>query len=161
MDLPQLHMTNVWVSITECDSTTNSNMSCMELVLCSNDIHKFVPIHSVHCFHVQARKGIVGMALSSENKSCFCPNLSEFSIVDQPLSHYDMSDCRDACFAICLQSSHTGSVVYVLEFFLYQGLATHKYVWSFLSLLFPILKSRLISFRMDGMWEGNKRGISG
>ena len=88
-DLPQLHMTNVWGPIAECVSNTYDNRSCIELAFSTNDILEFMPTDSVHCIHVQARKGIVGMVLTSENKSCFCPNLSEFSIVDQPLSHYE------------------------------------------------------------------------
>ncbi|KAL1543585.1 protein NLP6-like isoform X1 [Salvia divinorum] len=146
--LPQLYMANVWVPIAKCASTTTNNRSCMELALSTDNISKFMPTDSVPWIHVKARKGMVGMVLASENKSCFCPNLSEFSIVDQPLSHYDMSDRRDACFAICLQSSDTGNLLYVMEFFLYQGPATHKYVGSFLSLLLPIIKHELESFKL-------------
>ncbi|KAL1562986.1 protein NLP7-like [Salvia divinorum] len=124
---PQLLMANVWIPVGDCLSSTNNNMSCMELALSTKDNLKFMPTDSVHWWiHVQARKGIIGMVLASENKSCFCPNLSEFSIVDQPLSHYDMSDRRDVCFAICLQSSHTGYLLYVVEFFLCQETEKRK-----------------------------------
>ena len=88
------------------------------------------------------------MVLASENQSCFCPNSSEFSIVDQPTLHYDMLDRRDVCFAICLHNSDTGNLVYVIEFFFYQGPATHMYVGSFLSLLLPIIKDKLRSFKL-------------
>ncbi|XP_047978503.1 uncharacterized protein LOC125220375 [Salvia hispanica] len=147
-NLPQVHTMNVWVPNEECVSSTNINRSCMELALSTKYYLDFMPTHSVHCIHVQDRKGIIGMVLASENKSCFCQNLSEFSIIDQPLSHYDMSDRLDACFALCLQSSHTGNLVYVVEFFLYQGPTTYKHVGSFLSLLLPIIKHELKSFKM-------------
>ncbi|KAL1543587.1 protein NLP6-like isoform X3 [Salvia divinorum] len=146
--IPNFHMANVWVPTGECVNTTNTNRSSMELAFSTNYFTKSMATDSVQRIHVQARKGMVGMVLASENKSCFCPNLSEFSIVDQPMSHYDMSDRRDVCFAICLQSSHTGYLLYVLEFFLYQGPATYKYVQSFLSLLLPIIKHALRSFKM-------------
>ncbi|XP_042017297.1 protein NLP6-like isoform X2 [Salvia splendens] len=130
--IPQLYMANVWVPTGDCE-----------------------PVHRIHVrarkghrIHVQARKGMIGMVLASENKSCFCPNLSEFSIVDHTMSHYDMRDRREVCFAICLQSSDSGNLVYVMEFFLYQGPATHMYVGSFLSLLLPILKHGLRSFKL-------------
>ncbi|XP_042017789.1 uncharacterized protein LOC121765656 [Salvia splendens] len=146
--IPQLYMANVWVPTGDCGSTTNSNRNCMELTFSTNYMMEPMATYSVHGIHVQARKGMIGMALASENKSCFCPNLSEFSIVDHPMSHYDMRDRREVCFAICLQSSDSGNLVYVMEFFLYQGPATHMYVGSFLSLLLPILKHGLRSFKM-------------
>ncbi|XP_047954959.1 protein NLP6-like isoform X2 [Salvia hispanica] len=146
--IPQLYMTNVWVPTRDCGGTTNSNRSCMELTFSTNDFMKSMATNSVHGIHVQARKGMIGMVLASENKSCFCPNLSEFSIVDHPMSHYDMRDRRDVCFAICLQSSDTGNLVYVMEFFLYQGPATRMDVGSFLSLLLPIIKHALRSFKL-------------
>ena len=146
-DLPQLHMANVWVSTGEC-VTINTNWSCMDLAFSTNYYWKIMPTDSVHWIHIQPGKGMIGMVLASENKSCFCPNLSEFGIVDQPLSHYDMSARRDACFAICLQSPHTGHLLYVVEFFLCQGPATCKYVRSVLSLLLPIVMYELRSCKL-------------
>ncbi|KAH6771661.1 hypothetical protein C2S51_010065 [Perilla frutescens var. frutescens] len=146
--IPQLHMVNVWVPKGECFSS-NSNVSCMELALSTKALWKFMPTNQVHCIHVQTRKGIVGMVLASENKSCFCRNLCEFSIVDQPLSHYDMSEKRDVCcFAICLESSHTRDLLYVIEFFLYQGPSTYENLLSFLNFLLPIMKRELKSFKI-------------
>lgn len=116
-------MANVWVPIgDQCVASVESNSSCMKLALSTNQIGKFMPTDQVHRIHVHARKGMVGMVLASEEKSCFCRNLCEFSIADQPLSHYEISDRRDLCFAICLQSSLTNDLLYVVEFFLYQGL---------------------------------------
>lgn len=91
---------------------------------------------------------MIGMVLASENSSCFCRNLSEFSRADQPLSHIEMFERREVCLAICLQSSHTGELLYVVEFFLYAGPPTYEYVKSFLNFLLPILKHELKSFKM-------------
>lgn len=81
-NIPQLHMANVWVPYGECVTSTNSNMTCMELALCSNQLGKFMPINQLHWLHNRTGKGIVGMVLASEDKSCFCRNMCEFSIAD-------------------------------------------------------------------------------
>lgn len=97
---------------------------------------------------VQTGRGIVGMALASKHKLCFCRNLCNFSIADDPLAHYSQRDRADVCFAICLRSSHTGNLLYVLQFFLFQGPANIEYLYSFLYNLFPILKQQLTSFKV-------------
>ncbi|KAG6423848.1 hypothetical protein SASPL_114252 [Salvia splendens] len=66
---PQFHMANVWVPAEDCLSSTSNNMSCMEMALSTKYNLKFMPTDSVHWIHVQARKGIIGMVLASENKS--------------------------------------------------------------------------------------------
>lgn len=124
IDIPQLHMAKVSVPNGECVTSIGTNMSYMELAFSTNYDLTIMPVYQVHWIHVKTRKGIVGMVLASESKSCFCRNLYEFSIADQPLSHFEMKERRDACFAICFQSSHTADLLYVLEFFLYQGPAT-------------------------------------
>ncbi|KAH6812416.1 hypothetical protein C2S51_026178 [Perilla frutescens var. frutescens] len=148
--IPQLHMANVWVPNGECVGTnnSNSNQTCMELAWSTNGRWDFVPTDQVRWIHVPTRKGIVGMVLASENKSCFCGNLSEFSIVDQPLAHYERRERRNVCFAICLQSSHTGDLLYVLEFFLNEGPSAFEYLRSFLNFLLPIIKQELGTFKM-------------
>ncbi|XP_057801128.1 protein NLP6-like [Salvia miltiorrhiza] len=144
--IPQLHMANVWVPKEDCDISTN--MSCMKLEFSTNEILNSMHTDEVNWIHVQSKKGIVGMVLASENKSCFCLNLYELSIVDQPLSHFEMSERYDVCFAICLQSSHTGELPYVAEFFLYPVPATYEYLRSFLNFLLKMMKQELKSFKM-------------
>lgn len=120
----------------------------MALLSSTNDIDSFLPTDEVHWIHVQPKKGIIGMLLASENNACFCRNLCEFTIADHPLSHFEMSRRCDACFAMCLQSSHTGDLVYVVEFFLIQGPATYEYLRSFLNFLLPMMKHELKSFKL-------------
>ncbi|KAG6388574.1 hypothetical protein SASPL_150004 [Salvia splendens] len=145
-DIPQLEATHVWVHNGECVSVTDTNVRCMELALYYAYFDKYVPAYDVHTIHVRSRKGIVGSAMASENKAYFFPSLYEFGIDDQPL--FERRKSSSACFAVCLQSSHTGGLVYVMEFFLYPGPSTYSYVRSFLALLLPIMKHGLKSFKM-------------
>ncbi|KAL3834401.1 hypothetical protein ACJIZ3_009137 [Penstemon smallii] len=70
-------------------------------------------------FHgVQMGKGVAGTALKSQNKMCFCKSLCHFNIIDYPLAHFAQQARLNVSFAICLQSSHTGNEIYVIEFFL-------------------------------------------
>ncbi|KAL8557217.1 hypothetical protein ACS0TY_004601 [Phlomoides rotata] len=142
--IPQLFHDDVWVTYNKCESIS-SNICCMERLECTNTVLLDWPNNFRH---VQTGKGIVGLVLASENKLWFCRNLCDFSIVEQPLSHYLQRDRLDVCFAICLQSSHTGNLLYVLQFFLHQGPAKFEYLSSFLRILFPILKKELTSFKV-------------
>lgn len=98
--------------------------------------------------YVEPKIGILGMILESESKSCFCRNIFGFSISEQPLAHMTRSGRCNVCFGICLQSSHTGDLLYVFEFFLYQGPATNEYILSFLNFLLPIIKYELKTFKL-------------
>lgn len=146
--IPQLYKANAWVPYEECAGTNTDVMSCMELALSSESTSQSMPTDQVRWVHVQPKKGIIGRVLASESQSCFCRNLRGFSIADQPLSHYEMSERCDVCFAITLRSSLTQDLVYVLVFFLYQGPATYEYLKTFLSFLLPIMKQTLKTFKM-------------
>ncbi|KAI3453573.1 hypothetical protein Pfo_010236 [Paulownia fortunei] len=142
--IPQLYLAEVWVPCSQCIS---NNVSCVELALSTYDEWEF--LRSMYKFnHVQTGKGIVGMLLASENKSCFCRNSCDFSIAEEPLAHYAQVVRLDVCFAICLQSSHTGNLLYVLKFFLNQGPGKHEYLPSFLNSLLQIMKQQLKSFKV-------------
>ncbi|KAJ1399216.1 RWP-RK domain [Sesbania bispinosa] len=67
--------------------------------------------------HLQQGQGVAGRAFMSHNM-CFCGNITQFCKTDYPLVHYALMFGLTSCFAICLQSSHTGNDDYVLEFFL-------------------------------------------
>lgn len=140
--IPQLYKARVWVPYEECASISMGNiLSCMELAWSTQSL----PMDQIH---VQTKKGMLGMVLASENKSCFCRDLCELSIADQPLAHYERLERLDVCFAICLHSSHTGDLLYVLEFFLCQGPTTCEYLMSFLNILLPIIKHELKMFKL-------------
>lgn len=67
--------------------------------------------------HLQQGQGVGGRAFLSGNM-CFCGNITQFSKIDYPLVHYALMFGLTSCFAICLQSAHTGNDDYILEFFL-------------------------------------------
>ncbi|KAG5133863.1 hypothetical protein JHK82_025051 [Glycine max] len=71
--------------------------------------------------HLQQGQGVAGRAFLSHNM-CFCGNIAQFCKTEYPLVHYALMFGLTSCFAVCLQSSHTGNDDYVLEFFLPPGI---------------------------------------
>lgn len=66
--------------------------------------------------HLQKEQGVAGRAYSSY-RSCFSSDITQFSKTEYPLVHYARMFGLKSCLAICLQSKHTGSDDYILEFF--------------------------------------------
>ncbi|XXG90057.1 hypothetical protein AAC387_Pa12g1911 [Persea americana] len=66
--------------------------------------------------HLQKEQGVAGRAYSS-HRSCFSSDVTQFSKTEYPLVHYARMFGLKSCLAICLQSKHTGSDDYILEFF--------------------------------------------
>lgn len=97
---------------------------------------------------VKTKRGLLGTVLASENKSCFCPNLCDFSISEQPEAHHAQQARLDVCFAICLQSSYNENIPYVLEFFLDKSSNKCQHLYSFLNFLLPTMKEKLKSFKV-------------
>jgi hypothetical protein len=62
-------------------------------------------------------QGVSGTAFLSQNP-CFSKDVTQLCKVDYPLVHYARMFGLAACLAVCMQSSHTGADVYILEFFL-------------------------------------------
>lgn len=148
MKSPQLHVASVWVPCSECNHI-DIKMSCFELVRFSDidllepsdrRIHDF--IKACRFLRLQPREGVIGRILDSENMLSFCQNFCDFSIIEQPLVHYAQLARLDIYFVICLQSSHTGNSIYILEFFL-----SHGHPWSLCSLM-SIMKQKLKSFKV-------------
>ncbi|KAL8540759.1 hypothetical protein ACS0TY_002109 [Phlomoides rotata] len=107
--------------------------------------------------HAETGKGIAGMALVSDSKSCFCRNLCEFSIADQPLALNERNARLDVCFAICLQSQHTGDLVYILHFYLNGACRRFEHFKSVLCSLLQIMKQTLKSCKVaSGQELGEK-----
>ncbi|KAL0382817.1 UNVERIFIED_CONTAM: protein NLP6 [Sesamum calycinum] len=137
----------VWLPCSQC-TDTHKNLVCVRRKLvesCSAfKINRFM----CKSHKVETGKGITGILLSSENKPCFFPNLCHFSITEEPQAHVVQVARFNVCFAICLQSSYTGSNLYILQFFL--NLPSRKYenLCSFLSFLLLMMKETLKSFRV-------------
>lgn len=66
--------------------------------------------------HLQKEQGVAGRAYAS-HRLCFSRDVTEFSKLDYPLVHYARMFGLRSCLAVCLQSKHTGSDDYILEFF--------------------------------------------
>lgn len=150
--IPHCHMANVWVLDGQLKSR---NSRCMEWTESTDDDLKLVDLTLVDKrIMIEHRQGILGMVLDSQSKACFCRNISEFSIADQPIAYYQRRMRCEACFVICLKNLHTEDL-YVLEFFLNQSPATNEYLLSFFSFLLPILKNELKTFELA---SGKKLG---
>jgi len=67
--------------------------------------------------HLQRGQGVAGRAFESQS-SCFSKDITQFCKTDYPLVHYARLFGLVGCLAVCLQSAHTGSDEYILEFFL-------------------------------------------
>uniref|UniRef100_A0A5B7CAL6 Uncharacterized protein n=1 Tax=Davidia involucrata TaxID=16924 RepID=A0A5B7CAL6_DAVIN len=68
--------------------------------------------------HLQKGQGVVGRAYMSAHNSCFCADVTQFSITEYPMAHFARSCEFTSCFAISLQCDYTADIDYVLEFFL-------------------------------------------
>ncbi|KAK1326791.1 Protein NLP1 [Acorus calamus] len=67
--------------------------------------------------HLFKGQGVVGKAFKM-NQPCFSADITEFSMIEYPLAHYARMFGLRAAVAIRLRSIHTGTMDYVLEFFL-------------------------------------------
>ncbi|KAL7111450.1 hypothetical protein ACP275_05G088600 [Erythranthe tilingii] len=164
--VPQLHMVQVWATCTRCPSEKDISLNCMKLTAFMQESYdklaseEHIYSKMLEFSHIHTKKGITEMVLASENKSCFFRNSCHFSIVEQPLAHLMLNERTGSCFAICLQSRHTGNLVYVLEFFLNQGPGKYGHIVYFLNFLLPILEEYLESFTIaSGQQLGDELAI--
>lgn len=138
-EIPQICQVDVWVSCNQCSSE-----GCMQLAMSTG----VMSLWKCKCHRARKGKGILGILLASESKSCFCPNLCHFNITEEPGKHLAQYHRLGACFAICLQSSYTGNDFYMIEFFLGHGSSTKEKLSSFLNFLLSIMKKELKSFKV-------------
>ncbi|XP_019057556.1 PREDICTED: protein NLP7-like isoform X2 [Tarenaya hassleriana] len=106
-------------------SCTSFDGSCMgQVCMSTTDVACYVVDAHVWGFrdaclehHLQKGQGVAGRAFLNRS-SCFCRDVTKFCKTQYPLVHYALMFKLTSCFAICLQSSHTGDDDYILEFFL-------------------------------------------
>ncbi|KAL3839192.1 hypothetical protein ACJIZ3_023783 [Penstemon smallii] len=146
MGTPQVVGAQVWVPCGQCANST----SCMRLMTSYfSDPRQPLEFMSASKFHgVQMGKGVAGIALESQNKLCFCESLCHFSIIDYPLAHFAIRARLNVSFAICLQSSHTGNDIYVIEFFLQHHMFGNDGYPRILYFLLTTMKNQLKSFKV-------------
>ncbi|XP_061350964.1 protein NLP7-like [Gastrolobium bilobum] len=107
--------------------------------------------------HLQQGQGVAGRAFLSHNM-CFCGNITQFSKTDYPLVHYALMFGLTSCFAICLQSSHTGNDDYVLEFFLPPMITNFYEQKTLLGSILATMKQHFQSLKIAGGGELDENG---
>ncbi|XP_073127530.1 uncharacterized protein [Henckelia pumila] len=148
-NVPQLHLAMAWVP---CKKSCG-NFNCMELARSKrrkdhdDTLSKFLEACRLH--HIQYGQGIVGLALSSTNKWCFCENISDFSISEYPMKHYAQQAGLSSCIAICARSKHDENDSYVFEFFIQPQSRDGASIKSILYLLLKIMETKLKIFEIS------------
>ncbi|XP_024028564.1 protein NLP6 isoform X1 [Morus notabilis] len=108
--------------------------------------------------HLQKGQGVAGRAFLSRN-SCFCGDITQFCKNDYPLVHYARMFELTSCFAICLQSSHTGNDNYVLEFFLPPTITNPSEQQALLGSLFATMKKHFQSLKVASGYGLEEEGF--
>ncbi|KAI3453572.1 hypothetical protein Pfo_010235 [Paulownia fortunei] len=149
--VPQLHMAQVWVPCKQC-ANTSTNLSCMERAtfittedMHDQDMHEYLAACEFH--KLQIGKGITRTLMSSNNKCCFCRNICDYSISENPLAHYAQKARLSFCFAICIESVHNCNDLYVVEFFLQPNSREDACGGSLVHLLLRIMETKLKNFK--------------
>ncbi|XP_073133239.1 protein NLP6-like [Henckelia pumila] len=153
IQLPQLNLAQIWIPCSQC-AKSSIHTGCMDqATFITNekkndwDLSQFLAACQLH--RVQAGNGVAGRVLSSTRKLCFCQNLCDFSITEFPLAHYAREAKLTTSFAICLQSIHSETNIYVIEFFINASNGSKGgYPWSFIHFLLPVLEMKLGSFKV-------------
>ncbi|KAI3449840.1 hypothetical protein Pfo_006505 [Paulownia fortunei] len=151
-ETPNLPLAQAWIPCRGC----SGNCNCMERALytCDAEWNKQYELMNsdflMAClFHkLQEGKGVAGRALSSVHKLCFCRSIYGFNITEYPLAHYARKAMLAVSFAICLQSAHTGSDPYVLEFFMLPGNQDDADPRSLIQSLLVRMTRQLLSFKV-------------
>lgn len=97
-------------------------------------------------FHLRKGQGIVWKALSSG--ACFCRDVTKLSIVDYALALSARKVDFTGGFAICLQSSYTRNLQYIIELFLPPNQTIYEQPWIFLSSLLDTMKKEFKTFKL-------------
>ncbi|KAL0435532.1 UNVERIFIED_CONTAM: protein NLP6 [Sesamum radiatum] len=155
-ETPNVPLAQAWIPCQVCSGSGAGQCNCMARAYfaCDPEWNKqYELINSdflTAClFHkLQGGKGVAGRVFSSTNKLCFCRSIYAFDITEYPLAHYARKAMLAVSFAICLQSAHTGSDPYVLEFFMIPGNRDESDPWFLISSLLGIMSHQLRSFRV-------------
>ncbi|KAF7050909.1 hypothetical protein CFC21_059204 [Triticum aestivum] len=102
--------------------------------------------------HLFRGEGVVGTALGT-NEPCFCPDITAYSKVQYPLSHYAKLFGLRAAVAIRLRSVKTGSMDLILEFFLPSNCINSEEQGSMLNSLSNTIQQASCTLRVVGVKE--------
>ncbi|XP_010529654.1 PREDICTED: protein NLP7-like isoform X2 [Tarenaya hassleriana] len=136
-------------------SCTSFDGSCMgQVCMSTTDMAAYVVDAHVWGFrdaclehHLQKGQGVAGRAFLNRS-SCFCRDVTKFCKIQYPLVHYALMFKLTSCYAICLQSSHTGDDDYILEFFLPPAITDKSEQDSLLGSLLATMKQHFQSLRV-------------
>lgn len=98
-------------------------------------------------FHLRKGQGIVWNAFSS-GTSCFCRDVTRLSITEYALVLSARKAHLSGGFAICLQSSYTGTAVYVIELFLPDDKNILKQPLSFIRSMLVTMKQQFRTLKL-------------
>ncbi|XP_020164886.1 protein NLP1 [Aegilops tauschii subsp. strangulata] len=102
--------------------------------------------------HLFRGEGVVGTALGT-NEPCFCPDITAYSKVQYPLSHYAKLFGLRAAVAIRLRSVKTGSMDLILEFFLPNNCINSEEQGNMLNSLSNTIQQASCTLRVVGVKE--------
>ncbi|PON92869.1 NIN-like transcription factor [Trema orientale] len=122
-------------------------MSTTELAFYIIDAHMWGFREACLEHHLQKGQGVAGRAFYSRNL-CFCGDITQFCKTEYPLVHYARMFGLTSCFAVCLQSSHTGNDNYVLEFFLPPSITNASEQSALLGSLLATMKKHFQSLKV-------------
>lgn len=94
------------------------------------------------------RKGQVTGRIHPFPTLSYCWDVKQFSITEYPLVAYVRQTKLSGCFTMWLQSSQTGSELYVLEFFLPPSSKDDENILSRLSLILHTMQENLTNFKL-------------
>lgn len=102
--------------------------------------------------HLFRGEGVVGTALGT-NEPCFSPDITTYSKVQYPLSHYAKLFGLRAAVAIRLRSVKTGSMDLILEFFLPNNCINSEEQGNMLNSLSNTIQQASCTLRVVGVKE--------
>ncbi|KAK3148469.1 hypothetical protein QOZ80_3BG0295460 [Eleusine coracana subsp. coracana] len=114
------------------------------------DVRGFHQACSEH--HLFRGEGVVGRAFGT-NEPCFSPDITAYSKVQYPLSHHAKLFNLKAAVAIRLRSVRTGSLDFVLEFFLPVGCVKNEEQRAMLNSLSITIQQTCYTLRVVSLKE--------
>ncbi|KAL7165559.1 hypothetical protein ACSBR2_041280 [Camellia fascicularis] len=129
-----------------CKGQVVNTIVCMETFYAS-DVCNQGFVNSCSDYYIRTGHGVVGSALRSYSP-CFCEDVTRFSKTEYPLVHFARAYRLTSSFAICLRSTHTGDVDYVIEFFLPRNIESDPVPRTLLYSILATMKQHFRNFKV-------------
>ncbi|XP_058203603.1 protein NLP7-like isoform X2 [Rhododendron vialii] len=145
-----------WASCHSCDNLLQSQYQLADLEyvdltdLDSEDLvfYSYLRdfVNASKFYHL--RKGQVSGRILQFHNLLYCSDVKQFSIAESPLVPYARLCKLDGWFTMCLQSSHTGDELYVLEFFLQESEENDENILTKLRLILGTMEEYFETFKL-------------